>query len=265
MAVPMIQFLRDSTFAVNDVINKSWDVLKRHYLAIAGLCFLLFLTSNTSGILAFYFSEVNAFLSVFMAFLFAILYFGTQLTLFKYIFTLIDKKEKVSLSETIPGTKELLYFFTGMFSIALLALVFYLVISVLAFPLIYARIEVSLMVNIARAVSAVVIFVLLLRVAFYPFFIIDRHAEPFRAIRLSIALTKGNVTKLLLILAFFAILHLLYLYFNYAGYPMVSTALSLVNSFLVGPLSSVVVAMAYRNMMADYQGGDDPEVMKNII
>ncbi|GGG86019.1 hypothetical protein GCM10007415_19350 [Parapedobacter pyrenivorans] len=261
----MIQFLRDSTFAVNEVINKSWDLLKNHYFSVAGLCFLLFLTSNTSGILAFYFSEVNTFLSVFMAFLFVILYFGTQLTLFKYIFTLIDKKERIHLIDTIPSTKELLYFFTGMLSIALLALVFYLLISVLAFPLVYAGIDVSAMVKIARIISAVLIFLFLLRVAFYPFFIIDRHAEPFRALRLSFALTKGNVTKLLLILAFFAILHLLYLYFNYAGYPMVSTALSIVNSFLVGPLSSVVVAMAYRRMMADYDGGENPEVMKNII
>ena len=261
----MIQFLRDSTFAVNEVISKSWDLLRDHYFSVAGLCFLLFLTSNTSGILAFYFSEVNTFLSVFMAFLFVILYFGTQLSLFKYIFTLIDKKEKIHLINTIPSTKELLYFFTGMLSIALLALVFYLIISVLAFPLVYAGIDVSAMVKIARIVSAILIFLFLLRVAFYPFFIIDRHAEPFRALRLSFALTRGNVTKLLLILAFFAILHLLYLYFNYAGYPMVSTALSIVNSFLVGPLSSVVVAVAYRSMMADYGGGENPEVMKNII
>lgn len=261
----MIQFLKDSTFAVNEVMNRSWDLLKKHYFSIAGFCFLLFITSNTSGILAFYFSEVNAFLSVFMAFLFVILYFGTQLTLFKYIFTLIDKKDKVNLTDTIPSTKELLYFFTSTFSIALLALVFYLVISIIAFPLVYAGIEVSLMVNVARIISAVVIFIFLLRVAFYPFFIIERQAEPFRALRLSFALTRGNVTKLLLILAFFAILHLLYLYFNYTGYPMVSTVLSLVNSFLVGPLSSVVIAVAYRKMVADYHGGDDPRVIKNII
>ncbi|WP_257957548.1 beta-carotene 15,15'-monooxygenase [Parapedobacter tibetensis] len=261
----MIQFLKNSTFAVNEVINKSWDLLRKHYFSIAGLCFLLFLTSNTSGILAFYFNEVNTFLSIFMAFLFVILYFGTQLTLFKYIFTLIDKKEKINLSDTIPSTKELLYFFTGMFSIALLAFVFYLLISVLGFPLVYAHIDVSLMVNITRVVSAVFVFLFLLRVAFYPFFIIDRHATPFQAIRLSFALTRGNVTKLLLILAFFAILHLLYVYFNYSGYPMVSTALSILNSFLVAPLSSVVIAVAYRDMMADYHGGEDPRLLKNII
>src|SRR5690606_30855593 len=226
----MIEFLKESTFAVNEVISRSWDLLRKHYFAVAGLCFMLFLTSNTSGILAFYFSEVNAFLSVFMAFLFVILYFGAQLTLFKYIFMLIDHKARVRLIDAIPSTKELLFFFAGMITIALIALGFYLVVSGAAFPLVYSDIDVPLMVNVARIISGIVIFIFLLRVAFYPFFIIDRQAEPFRAIRLSFALTRGNVTKLLLILAFFAILHLLYLYFNYSGYPMVSTALSLLNS-----------------------------------
>lgn len=261
----MIQFLKASTFAVNEVISRSWALLKRHYFSIAGLCFLLFLTSNTSGILAFYFSQVNWVLSVFMALLFVVLYFGVQLTLFKYTLALADKKEKVSLMDAIPSMWELRNFFLGMLSVALIALFFYLLVSLLAFPLIYAGIDVVHMVSVARMFSAVIIFMFLLRVAFFPFFVIGQGAGAFRALRLSFALTRGNVTRLLLILAFFAILHLLYVYFNYAGYPMVSTALSLVNSFLVGPLSSVVVTLAYRDMMTDYHGGDDPEVMKHIL
>lgn len=261
----MIQFLKASTFAVNEVISRSWDLLKKHYFSVAGLCFLLFLTSNTSGILAFYFSDVNTFLSVFMALLFVILYFGAQLTLFKYVLAVADKKEQIGLIDSIPSVRELRLFLTGMLSVAVLALLFYLIISVVAFPLVYAGIDIALMVYIARMIAGVVIFTFLLRIAFFPFFIVEQQADAFRALRLSLALTRGNVTKLLLILAFFAILHLLYVYFNYAGYPMVSTALSLVNSFLVGPLSSVVVALAYRNMMANYRGGDNPEVMKHIL
>src|SRR5690606_3866931 len=99
-----------------------------------------------------------------------------------------DKKEKTSLMDAIPGTKELRYFFVGMLSVALLALLFYLVVSVLAFPLIYAGIDVALMVSVARMLSAVIIFVFLLRVAFFPFFIIGQGAGPFRALRLSFAL-----------------------------------------------------------------------------
>ena len=261
----MIQFLKDSTFAVNEVINKSWDVLRQHYFSVAGLCFLLFVTSNTSGVLAFYFNAVSPFLSAFMAFLFVTLYFGIQLTLFKYIFRLIDGKEKVYLSDTIPTTRELVCFFAAMFCMVAIALLLYVVISVVGFPLVYAGIPVNSLVTAAWIVSAVLIFFFLLRVAFYPFFIIESQAGPWRAIKLSFALTRGNVTKLLLILVFFAILHLLYIYFNYSGYPVVSTLLSLVNSFLVVPLSSVVVAMAYRDMMMHYDGGEDPRVADNII
>src|SRR5690606_12934819 len=146
----MIQFLKDSTFAVNEVITRSWDLLRQHYFSVAGLCFLLFVTSNTSGILAFYLSEVHPFLSAFMAFLFVILYFGIQLALFKYVFRLIDGKAHGHLSDTIPTTRELLYFFAAMLCIAGIALFLYFVVSLLGFPLVYAGINIADLVNITR-------------------------------------------------------------------------------------------------------------------
>lgn len=247
----MIQFLKESTFAVNDVIRKSWLVLKSNYFSIAGLCLSLFITSNASGVLAFYFQDVNPALSYFMAFLFVVAYFGIQLTLFKYIFRLIDRQEKIRLSKTIPTTLEMARFFIAMLVAILLILVSYLIVSVLAWPLIYLF-GVGLVVNATIVVAAFFTLYLLLRIAFYPFFIIDRNSRAIEAIRLSLALTKGNVVKLLLILAFFAILHLLYIYFNYLGYPLVSTFVSILTSFIVVPLSSVSVAMAYRVMMKRY-------------
>jgi hypothetical protein len=255
----MIQFLKESTFAVNDVIKRSWDLLRAHYFSVAGLCLCLFLTSNTSGILAFYLQEVNPFLSAFMAILFVIVYFGIQLTLFKYILRLIDHQKKIALSETIPSTKELSFFFIAMLSIAAMVLVVYLAISVIAYPFIYV-VDMDTILQVNLVVAAVVTFVFLLRVAFYPFFIIDQHETPIRSIRLSIALTKGNITKLLLILAFFAILHLLYIYFNYMGYPVLSTVLSFISSFFVVPLSSVVIAMAYHSMMEAHRAIEPLEI-----
>jgi len=86
----MIQFLKESTFAVNEVFNKSVDLLKNNYFSVAGLCLLLFITSNLSSTLAVYFKDINIVLSLFMALFFAILYFGINLSLFKYILHLID-------------------------------------------------------------------------------------------------------------------------------------------------------------------------------
>lgn len=248
----MIQYLKESTFAAKDVIRRSWEVLRRHYLSIAGLCFCLFLASNASGILAFYMQDVGWGLSAFMALLFVVAYFGTQLTLFKYIFRLIDKSEKIKLATTIPTTRELTRFFIAMFFAGLLVLVFYLIVSVLAWPFIY-WLGVDAVVHGIYVACALLTLYFLVRIAFYPFFIIDRNSTGINAIRLSIALTRKNVLNLLVILAFFAILHLLYIYFNYLGYPIVSALLSVLNSFFVVPLSSVVVAMAYRDMIRNYE------------
>jgi hypothetical protein len=114
-------------------------------------------------------------------------------------------------------------------------------------------------------VAAILTFILIIRVAFYPFFIIDKHAGTLRSLRFSFALTKGNVFKLLLILAVFAFFQLLQMYFNYLEYYIIFIILNLVSSFMVVPLASIVVSVAYRSMMADYHGGEDPKILNNIF
>ncbi len=244
----MIRMMRDSTFAVGDVLSRSWQLLKSRYFSIAGLCFALFLTSNTSGILAFYLNDLNPALSVFMATLFVFAYFGIQLTLFNFLIGLIGQEKQISLSEKIPGTIVILKFFAAMLMVAFSLLIFYLLVSVAAWPLIYVG-GIGLIMEINLYLVALLSFYFLLRIAFFPFFILDRDSSPWQSIRLSMALTKGNLTKLLSIIVFFVILHLLYVYCNMMGYPIISTVLSLINSFFVVPLSSVVIAMAYKDMM----------------
>lgn len=247
----MIQFLKERTFAVNHVFRESWLILKSRYFSIAGLCLCLFLTSNMSGVLAFYLQDLNPMLAAFMALVFLVAYFGIQLTLFKFVLKLIDKQSHISLTETIPASKELWRFFLAMLSVSLAVFVFYLLFSVAAWPLIY-WIGVESVVTGGYLVSAIISLYFLIRIAFYPFFIVDKGSGAWEAIRLSLALTKGNVINLLSIMLVFALLHLLYIYFNYLGYPIVSTVLSILSSFLVVPLSSVVVAFAYRDMVKNY-------------
>jgi hypothetical protein len=262
----MISFLKESTFVVNDVLSDAWEVLKKRYFAIAGLCFLMFVTSNSSAVLGFYFNDFNSVLNVFIALLFVVLYFGIQLTLFKHIFQVLDKEEKaVKLKESIPSIKEMGFFFAGMLIMLFLVLFSYLLISVLLLPLIYLEIPIEVLVNIGIVIACLFIFLMLTRLAFFPFFIIDKGQNTFRSLRLSLAITRGNVTKLLMLLAFFVILNLMYLYFSYLNLAIISTGLSLVNSFLVIPLASVTIAIAYRKMMGEYHGSEDPEVFKNIL
>lgn len=262
----MIQFLKDSTFAVNDVINRAWELLKKHYFSIAGLCLLLFLTSNASGILSFYFRDLSLVFSAFMLIIFTTLYFGIQLALFKYIFHVVDgDKQHVSLREAWPTTKEISYFFIAMLTLIIIVLFVFAILGIIIMPVIYIYHNIQHGVNLFAVFSFIFLISFMMRVAFYPFFIIDRHEKPFKAIRLSFAITRGNFFKLLLLLVFFAILHLLSIYFNYRGFTMLSAMLNLLNSFLVVPLSSVAVALAYRQMMKEYKGTDDPTFIKNII
>ncbi len=268
----MIQFLKESTFAVNEVFNKSWELLKQHYFSVAGLCFLLFITSGLSNYLATTISDFNIVLSSFMAFFFMIMYFGLNMTLFKYILNLIDGNHNKKLIQCIPNTKELIYFFGAMLSIMFLSIALLMILGAVSFPFLYLfengdnRIELmSKFTVFVVFVAAIITFILIIRVAFYPFFIIDKHAGTFKSLRFSFALTKGNVFKLLLILAVFAFFQLLQMYFNYLEYYIIFIILNLVSSFLVVPLACIVVSVAYREMMSDYHGGEDPKILNNIF
>lgn len=261
----MIDYLKESTFVVNDVISDAWDVLKKRYLAIAGICFSLFIVSNISGILAAYLSSVNILLSVFMALLFLFLYFSIQLTLFKHIFQVLDKSaDQVKLRKSFPTLKEIIYFFACVLTITVGTFLVYLIISVVFFPLIYL-VDIEVMVNMVYVITIILFSYTFLRIAFFPFFILDKKESPFKSIRLSLAVTRGNFVKIILIIAFFALSGSLYLYFSYRGYPFISTILSLINSFVIIPLSSVTFIIAYRKMVHDYKGDSDPSIMQNII
>lgn len=271
----MIQFLKLSSFVINDVLSTAWPILRRHYFSILGLFFLLFLVFNASGLLSSFFSDylssLNRLLGFVVAFLFILIYFGLQLTLLKYLLHVIDHDlASEHVLRTIPTLKEIIYFFTAFFAIMLLCMVASVLTVMLAFPFVFFLVKVLAMgkdtaFNIAYGFGLIIPLFLLIRISFYPFFILDKQKGPFESIRLSLAITRGNFSKLLLLLAFFAILHLLSVYFTYLELTGLATGLSFVNSFLVVPFTSVVVAVAYRRMVLSYTGDEDPEFVKNII
>ncbi|TZF85066.1 hypothetical protein FW774_08300 [Pedobacter sp. BS3] len=262
----MIEFLKDSTFTVNDVIKTAVDVLKAHYVSVAGLCLLMFITWNLSEILAAFLGEINVGINILMFLFFILVYFGLQLTLLKYILRILDNNnEDVSIKNSLPTRRQIVNFLIAtLYFFACIVLV-YALIAVLFFPLIYTPIQMEVIIQIATSVGIIAIIITWIRISFFPFFIIDRDDWPFKSIRFSLAITRGNFTRLLLLLSFFALFHVLSIYFNYQGYAMFSAAISIINSFLIVPLSSVAIAVAYRKMMKDYTGDADPDIIHNII
>lgn len=262
----MIDFLKESTFAVNEVLQTAWQLLKKQYLSIAGLCFLLFITWNSSAFLAGYLGGINKGINILMALVFILLYFGLQLTLFKYTLRVIDLGgEDVSIRNSMPTKKQVLKFLLATFYFFLVIVFVYSLMAILIFPFIYTGLKMGFLIQVATSLGIIAIFITWIRISFFPFFIIDREANPFQSIRFSLAITRGNFTRLLLLLGFFALFHALSIYLNYRDLPVMASLVSIVSSFFVVPLSSVALGVAYRNMMNEYKGDQDPDIIHNIL
>lgn len=262
----MIEFLKESTFAVNEVISKAWTVTKRNYFSIATLCFLMFITSNASGLMAFFLKDVSKGLSILMAFIFVMFYFTINLSLFKYIFHLLDDEEHdVSIVSTIPTRKQIIRFLIATLYFMLCIIGVYSTVALIAFPFIYTGIKMEIVTNVAISVGVIAIFITWIRISFFPFFIIDKDLPPFLSIKFSLATTKGNFTKIFLLLLVLLSFHLLYLFFSYIHWPVFSFFINILSSFIIVPLSSVALTIAYRKMMSEYKGDAEPDIIHNIV
>jgi len=263
----MINFLKESTFTVNEVIGKAWDVTKRNYFSIATLCFLMFITSNASGLMAFLIKDVNLGLSILMAFLFIMMYFTLNLSLLKYIFHLLDDEENdISIVSTLPTRQQIIRFIVSLLYFMLVILFVYAVVIFIAFPFIYTGIPMEKITSIAISVGVVAIFITWVRISFFPFFIIDKNQPPFSSLKFSLAITKGNFTKILLLLLVLGGFYVLCLVLIGLKMPVIAFFVNILSSFIIVPLSNVSLTIAYRKMMSEYEGGDEePDIIHNIV
>ncbi len=307
----MISFLKESTFTVNEVIVKAWAVTRRNYFSIATLCFLMFITSMASTILSSLLGEIDFFLSLFMLVVFVLLYFTLNLTLFRYIFHLLDDEEKdVMIVHTIPTRLQIMTFLIASLSFMGIVLMVMFVTAFLPFLVFYILLKIrifavgqqtfNLISNIFLAIGFLSAFVAFLRLSFFPFFIIDKQTNKLRfteisfskttgsfvgrvfkvigllftqalvSIKLSLALTKGNFTKLLILLAVLGAFGYLYGYLRgndvfLPGKLYIIIVVILFISFIIVPLTAVALTVAYRKMVSDYTGDAEPDIIHNIV
>lgn len=274
-----VEFLKESTFAVNDVIFKAWDVTKRNYFSIATLCFLMFITSNASGLMAFFLKDVSQGLSGLMALIFVLLYFTINLSLFKYIFHLLDDEETdVTIVGTLPTRLQIIRFVlaTLYFTLCIvIAGVFLMPVLYVIDPILRYLVQLGwvsnfqeagdVIITVAVAIGVLAIFMIWIRISFFPFFIIDKNAKSFESVKLSLATTRGNFTKILLLLLVLGGFHFFYLFFSYLQWPIIAFIVNIISSFIVVPLSSVALTIAYRQMIRDYKGEENPDIIHNIV
>ena len=263
----MLEFLKESTFRANDVFFRALNILKKHYISVAGLCFLLFVTNNLSTYLALYLSDLTGSGIRFVLLLvFVTLFFGLQLVLIKRAILLANNIEKTALRNYIPSTKQFIHFILGLLSYSFMTGVVYLLCSIVCMPLLYMGIDMdTISYEINPLLTAIIMMFVLIRISFFPFFILENNFSFVRSIKLSIAFTRGNTTNLLILMALLASTYLGQMFFEYMDYSIFAKIMSAVNTFVIIPSVSLVLAVAYVGMIKEYKGSYDPELLKNII
>jgi hypothetical protein len=239
----------------------------------------MFITASASSLMAFFIKDVSKILSFVMAIVFVFLYFTINLSLFKYIFHLMDDEESdVKIVDTLPTRQQIIRF--------LIATLYFvgciLFIGMILFPVLYILdpvlrylVQIGLVesfqktgiiiTQIAVGIAILALFITWLRISFFPFFIIDKNAAPFESIKLSLAITKGNFTKILLLLLVLGGGYLVYLLFNLLHWPFVAFVVNILSSFIIVPLSSVAITVAYRKISGEYKGDEHPDILHNIV
>ncbi|RZK39692.1 MAG: hypothetical protein EOO90_17885 [Pedobacter sp.] len=291
----MIEYLKESTFAVKEVILDAWKVTRDNYVSIATLCFLVFITASTSTFMAFFMEELHVGIRVIMLLLFVMSYCVVELCLIKYIFKLLDHESaEITIIETLPTRKEVRRFLVGAvyfgLSIFLVGVFLMPVLYVLELILKFGvsngifnnyRQAGEIIVNISVGIAILSIFFTFIRIIFFPFFIIDKHVTAFESIKFSLATTKGNFIKLLfifvglvlvqaIVFGFFYIVvmtgfRLINFFFDYDINQYISLIVVMFSSFIIVPFTTAFFAVAYRKIMSEYKGDDHPDIIHNIV
>ena len=137
---------------------------------------------------------------------------------------------------------------------------------VLCFPLLYMGVQMDMvMYEIHPIVTGLISIYLILRTMFFPFFILDKSFGVFKSYRFSLAVTKGNVFRLFLVLLIVSSTFLLQLGAEYLEYNILARIFSIINSFVIIPSVSLVLSIVYSDMMNEYKGNTEPAFLKSII
>lgn len=291
----MIDYLKESSFAVREVIFDAWKVTRDNYVSIATLCFLIFITASTSTFMAFFMEGLHVGIRIIMLLIFIMSYCVVELCLIKYIFKLLDHEEaEIMIIETLPTRKEVVRFLVGavyfglsIFFVGILLMpVLYILELILKFGVNqgifnnYTKAG-AIIVNISVAIAILSIFFTFIRIIFFPFFIIDKHVTAFESIKFSLATTKGNFIKLLfifvglvlvqaLVFGFFYIVvvtgfRLINFFFDYDINQYISLIVVVFSSFVIVPFTTAFFAVAYRKIMSEYRGNEHPDILHNIV
>ena len=228
-------------FSIAETIKTAWDIIKKNFVTIIIYSALAMVALTVIQLGYFIFNSTSDFsIQIALFFLLLIMQGYTTLGLYKLIFTLIDSEfYEFEFSQIVPSMR--------------------MVLSYISISLIFAFIVTTYNVfvidtwlknypdtqRVANISGSLILLYLALRYMFCVCFIVDDDSGPFESLKQSFHLTKGNLTKIILILLISIVLILL-------GF--IALIIGLIITY---PLVNIILSVTYRKLVYSHQDVDD--------
>lgn len=227
-------------FSIADTIKTAWNIIKRNFITIiiySALAVVLLVVIQ--GVNFIFNATEDLALQVMLFFLLLLMQGYTTLGLYKLIFTLIDSEfYEFEFSQIIPKIRMVLSYIA-------ISLVFAFIVTTFNFFVIDNLDDYPATQTLVKFVGVVVLLYLALRYMFCVCFIVDEDSGPFESLGQSFAITRGNLTKIILILLI-----------SIALIALGFIAL-VIGIILTYPLVNIILVVTYRKLVYSHQDIDD--------
>ncbi|GAB3927804.1 glycerophosphoryl diester phosphodiesterase membrane domain-containing protein [Mucilaginibacter myungsuensis] len=227
-------------FSIADTISTAWSIIKRNFVTIIVYSTLVVVLLGVIQAVNFIYSATSDLtLQLILFFLLLLMQGYTTLGLYKLIFTLIDSEYyEFEFSQLIPKIRMVLSYIA-------ISLIFAFIVTTYNFFVVDKLINYPATQAVAQFVGVVTLLYLALRFMFCVCFIVDEDSGPFESLGQSFVITKGNITKIILILLISI------------GLIFLGLAALFVGLIITYPLVNIILVVTYRKLVYSHQDVDD--------
>ncbi|MES2274948.1 MAG: glycerophosphoryl diester phosphodiesterase membrane domain-containing protein [Bacteroidota bacterium] len=227
-------------FSIAETIKAAWDIIKKNFVTIIIYSAIAVVALIVIQLVNFIFNSTSDFtVQVILFFLLLIMQGYTTLGLYKLIFTLIDSEfYEFEFSQIVPTMRMVLSYIA-------ISLLFAFIVTTFNVFVIDNLENYPATQNTVRFLGVLVLLYLALRYMFCVCFIVDDDSGPFESLKQSFAITKGNLTKIILILLISIALIAL-------GF--IALVIGIIITY---PLVNIILVVTYRKLVYSHQDVDD--------
>lgn len=228
-------------FSIAETIKAAWNIIKKNFVTIIIYSAIAVVALGVIQLGYFIFNSTSDFtVQVILFFLLLIMQGYTTLGLYKLIFTLIDSEfYEFEFSQIVPSLRMVLSYIT-------ISLIFAVIVTTYNVFVIDTWLKnYPVEQRIANIAGALILMYLALRYMFCVCFIVDDDSGPFESLGQSLYITKGNLTKIILILLISIALIALGFIALFIGI------------IITYPLVNIILVVTYRKLVYSHQDIDD--------